>query len=248
MYRAGGATLDVAIRAKDHLSASGVPTRVLENLRLALPAGQTGAVVGPSGCGKTTLLRLIAGLDTAFDGRIELPTHRRLAMAFQEPRLLPWRNVGDNVRVAAPQASKSEIAALLREVGLAAHATHYPGELSLGLARRVSLVRALAVKPDILLLDEPLVSLDATLAQELREMLARLIERECVTTLIVTHDLREAIQLADKIFLLSPRPTLVVETLEVTTPRHRLTSAVIDALEAQARRALARTPDLSDRP
>lgn len=238
--RAGGADLDIAIRAKDFVSANGAPLRVLEDLRLSLPAGQAGAVFGPSGCGKTTLLRLIAGLDAQYDGRVDLPAHGRLAMAFQEPRLLPWRSVADNIRIAAPQANESEIAALLNELALAEHATHFPGELSLGLARRVALARALAVKPDLLLLDEPLVSLDASLARELREMIARLIDEQRITTLIVTHDLREAIELADKIFLLSPRPARVAATLDVDAPRGRLSADSARALEAQALDLLAR--------
>jgi ABC-type nitrate/sulfonate/bicarbonate transport system ATPase subunit len=235
----GAAPLDVAIAHKDHHRADGRPLRALENLRLTLPFGQAGAVVGPSGCGKTTLLKLIAGLDRDYAGHIHLPAHGRLGMVFQEPRLLPWRSVADNIRIAAPEASEKEIAALLAELSLAEHAAHFPGELSLGLARRVSLARALAVKPDLLLLDEPLVSLDAALARDLRDRIAALIEEKRITTLIVTHDLEEAIALADRIFLLSPRPAHVVETLDVATPRGRLTKEAAEALEARAKAALA---------
>ncbi len=237
--RAGGAaSLDVTIAAKDYHSASGRPARALEDLRLTLPAGQAGAVVGPSGCGKTTLLRLIAGLDKDYVGEIVLPEHGRLGMVFQEPRLLPWRSVSDNIRIAAPQAREAEIAALIDELGLTEHAAHFPRELSLGLARRVALARALAVKPDLLLLDEPLVSLDAALARDLREMIARLIDERRITTLVVTHDLREAIELADKIFLLSPRPAHVVATLQSPAPRHRMTREIAERLEEQAHAAL----------
>ncbi len=200
--------------------------------------GQAGAVVGPSGCGKTTLLRLIAGLDQDYTGHITLPAHGRLGMVFQEPRLLPWRSVAENIRIAAPEASEDEIVALLNELGLSDHATHFPGELSLGLARRVALARALAVKPDLLLLDEPLVSLDAALAGELRERISRLIDEKHITTLVVTHDLSEAIALADRIFLLSPRPARVVATLENDTPRSRLTNVAAEELETRARAAL----------
>lgn len=235
----GAASLDVAIAFKDHHRAHGTPLRAIEDLRLTLPKGQAGAVVGPSGCGKTTLLRLIARLDTDYAGAISLPAHGRLGMAFQEPRLLPWRSVFDNIRIAAPEASVEEIDALLAEVGLTDHATHFPEELSLGLARRVALARALAVKPDLLLLDEPLVSLDARLAGELRERIATLIDEKRITTLIVTHDISEAIALADRIFLLSPRPAHVVATLEIETPRGRLNPDAKEALEAQAREALA---------
>ncbi|MEK4033572.1 ATP-binding cassette domain-containing protein [Methylocystis sp. IM3] len=235
----GAAPLDIAIASKDHRRASGRPLRALEDFRLVLPAGAAGAVVGPSGCGKTTLLRLIAGLDREFAGRIALPAHGRLGMVFQEPRLLPWRSVSENIAIAAPEATPQEIAALLEALGLGEHATHLPGELSLGLARRAALARALAVKPDLLLLDEPLVSLDAALALELRDRIAALIEEKRITTLIVTHDLAEAIALADKLFLLSPRPAHVVATLDIPTPRGRLSKAEAEALEAQAREALA---------
>ena len=238
--RAGAATLlDVAISSKDFRSANGRPQRALEDLRLTLARGEAGAVVGPSGCGKTTLLRIIAGLDRDYVGKVALPEHSRLAMAFQEPRLLPWRSVEDNIRIMAPQANADEIAALLAELGLTEHAQHFPGELSLGLARRVALARALAVKPDLLLLDEPLVSLDAALARELREKIAQLIDDTRVTTLIVTHDPREAIDLADRIFLLSARPARVVATLDVATPRRRMTPDAADALETRAREMLA---------
>ncbi|MGJ0506635.1 MAG: ABC transporter ATP-binding protein [Methylocystis sp.] len=234
----GAAALSVAIASKDHQRAGGPALRALEGLRLTLPLGQAGAVVGPSGCGKTTLLRLIAGLDRDFTGQIVLPAHGRLGMVFQEPRLLPWRSVADNLRIAAPEADEAGIAALLAELGLRDHADHFPGELSLGLARRVALARALAVKPDLLLLDEPLVSLDAALARELRERIAALIDEKRITTLIVTHDLPEAIALADRIFLLSPRPAHVIATLDVEAPRGRLTRAAADALETRARAAL----------
>jgi ABC-type nitrate/sulfonate/bicarbonate transport system ATPase subunit len=232
------ASLDVAIVAKDHKRANRPALRALEDLRLTLPMGQAGAVVGPSGCGKTTLLRLIAGLDSDYTGHIALPAHGRLGMVFQEPRLMPWRSVADNIRIAAPEAQPNEIAALLAELGLAEHADHFPGELSLGLARRVALARALAVAPDLLLLDEPLVSLDLALARELRDRIAALIDEKRITTLIVTHDLSEAIALADRVFLLSARPARVVATLEVPASRARLTQAAAHELEMRARAAL----------
>jgi ABC-type nitrate/sulfonate/bicarbonate transport system ATPase subunit len=230
--------LDVAIESKDYRSALGA-RRVLGDLRLSLKRGEAGAVVGPSGCGKSTLLRIIAGLDREYQGRVTLPEHGRLGMVFQEPRLLPWRSVAENIRIVAPQARDTEIAALLQELELESHAAHFPLELSLGLARRVALARALAIKPDLLLLDEPLVSLDAALALALRARIARLIDETHVTTLIVTHDLSEAIALADKIFILSPRPARVAATLDVATPRGAMTPAAAAALTAKAQAAIA---------
>jgi NitT/TauT family transport system ATP-binding protein len=238
LSHAGASALDLAIRRKDHTRPDGVAHHVLADFRLTLPVGAVGALVGPSGCGKTTLLRLVAGLDQNYDGEIHLPAHGRLGMVFQEPRLLPWRTVIDNLRIVAPQAHDDALTALLDELGLAEHAAHFPRQLSLGLARRVALARALAIEPDLLLLDEPLVSLDAALARDLREKIAALIETRRITTLIVTHDLREAIALADKIFLLSPRPAHVVATLEIDTPRARLTPARTDELERAAMAAI----------
>jgi NitT/TauT family transport system ATP-binding protein len=231
--------LDVAIASKDYLSANGRSQRALSDLRLTLKRGEAGAVVGPSGCGKTTLLRIVAGLDRDFAGSVALPDHGRLGMVFQEPRLLPWRNVAGNIHIAAPQASRAEIEALLEALGLVGHAAHFPRQLSLGLARRAALARALAIKPDLLLLDEPLVSLDAALALELRDLLARLIDETHVTTLIVTHDLAEAIALADKIFILSPRPARVAAVLDIATPRRRMTPEAAEALTQEARAAIA---------
>ncbi|MGA9823637.1 MAG: ATP-binding cassette domain-containing protein [Methylocystis sp.] len=231
--------LDVAIASKDYFSADGRPRRALEDLRLTLKRGEAGAVVGPSGCGKTTLLRIVAGLDRDFAGNVALPAHGRLGMVFQEPRLLPWRSVADNIQIAAPHASGAEIEALLDTLGLAGHAEHFPRQLSLGLARRAALARALAIEPDLLLLDEPLVSLDAALALELRDLLARLIDETHVTTLIVTHDLAEAIALADKIFILSPRPARVAAVLDIATPRGLMTPQAAEALTLRARTAIA---------
>jgi NitT/TauT family transport system ATP-binding protein len=140
-------------------------------------------------------------------------------MVFQEPRLLPWRTVEQNVRLAAPAATDASLEALFRTLGLTAHRDHYPGELSLGLARRVALARAFAVEPDLLLLDEPFVSLDDALAERLREELAELVNRRPVTTLLVTHDVDEAIGLADRLLLLSASPARVIGEVLVTRPR-----------------------------
>src|SRR5229473_3224509 len=198
--------LDVAIKQKFFHSASGGQLQVLGELAFSLAHGEVAALVGPSGCGKTTLLRIIAGLDRDFEGDVKLPAHGTLGMVFQEPRLLPWRTVEQNVRLAAPLARASALDALFETLGLSAHRSHYPGELSLGLARRVALARAFAVEPDLLLLDEPFVSLDDALAARLREKLAELVDRRPVATLLVTHDVEEALGLADRLLLLSASP------------------------------------------
>jgi ABC-type nitrate/sulfonate/bicarbonate transport system ATPase subunit len=211
--------LDVSIKQKFFRSASGGQLQVLGELAFSLAHGEVAALVGPSGCGKTTLLRIIAGLERDFEGEVTLPAHGTLGMVFQEPRLLPWRTVEQNVRLAAPRATDPNIDALFRTLGLAAHRDHYPGELSLGLARRVALARAFAVEPDLLLLDEPFVSLDDALAARLREELADLVNSRHVTTLLVTHDVDEAIALADRLLLLSASPARVVAEVPVARPR-----------------------------
>jgi NitT/TauT family transport system ATP-binding protein len=205
---------------------------VLRDLRFSLPEGEVAALVGPSGCGKTTLLRIVAGLDADYAGSVARPPAGRIGMVFQEPRLLPWRSVDDNVRLIAPHVPDAELVALFEVLGLAAHRAHYPGELSLGLARRVALARAFAVSPALLLLDEPFVSLDAPLAARLRRELAVLVERSAVTTLLVTHDLDEAIELADRVLLLSPRPAHVVKEVPISTPRNQRTDDDIASLKA----------------
>src|SRR5271170_4152499 len=134
-------------------SASGRNREALGEVAFALEKGKVGAIVGPSGCGKTTLLRIVAGLDEHFDGSVSRPRSARLAIVFQEPRLLPWRSVEDNVRLVAPDFPEQKLASLFETLELEPHRFHYPGELSLGLARRVALARALAVEPELLLLD-----------------------------------------------------------------------------------------------
>ena len=159
-------------------------------------------------------------------------------MVFQEPRLLPWRTVEQNVRLAAPAATDAELDTLFRALGLAGHRDHYPGELSLGLARRVALARAFAVEPDLLLLDEPFVSLDDALAARLRDELAELVNRRPVTTLLVTHDVEEAIGLADRLFLLSASPARVLAEVPVARPRAKHTPAELAAIRSEIARRL----------
>jgi sulfonate transport system ATP-binding protein len=211
--------LEVCVKQKFFRAASGDNLHVLGELGFGLANGEVAALVGPSGCGKTTLLRIIAGLDRDFQGIVRLPEHCRIGMVFQEPRLLPWRSVEANVRLAAPEATDAALDALFQTLGLAAHRGHYPGELSLGLARRVALARAFAIAPDLLVLDEPFVSLDAALADRLRSELVELVTRRPVTTLLVTHDVEEAIGLADRLLVMSASPARIVAEVPVTRPR-----------------------------
>jgi sulfonate transport system ATP-binding protein len=222
--------LEVCIKQKFFRAASGDNLHVLGELTFSLANGEVAALVGPSGCGKTTLLRIIAGLDRDYQGSVRLPEHCRLGMVFQEPRLLPWRSVEANVRLAAPDATDAALDALFKTLGLTAHRGHYPGELSLGLARRVALARAFAVAPDLLVLDEPFVSLDAALAERLRSELVELVTRRPVTTLLVTHDVEEAIGLADRLLVMSASPARIVAVVPVTRPRGSHTAAEIAAI------------------
>jgi NitT/TauT family transport system ATP-binding protein len=230
--------LEVTIRQKAYSAATGGTLRVIDGLSFSLGKGEVGALVGPSGCGKTTLLRIIAGLDADYEGEVRLPDHGRLGMVFQEPRLLPWRTLEQNVRLAAPQVTDDELTTLFAALGLTAHRQHYPGELSLGLARRVALARAFAVNPNLLLLDEPFVSLDDALATRLRDELAELVTRRPVTTLLVTHNVEEAIALADRLFLLSPSPTRVLAELPIPNPRSKRTPEELAAFRGQIARKL----------
>ncbi|MDQ6703035.1 MAG: ATP-binding cassette domain-containing protein, partial [Pseudomonadota bacterium] len=153
-----------------------------------------------------------------------LPSPHKIGMVFQEPRLLPWRSVAQNLRLAAPSSGDDlgEIAAALR---LSKHLDHFPGELSLGLARRVAIARAFAVKPDLLLLDEPFVSLDGGLAARLREELLVLVLKRKATALIVTHDVDEAISLARRIIVFSAAPGRLIADRTIETPRGAMTQA-----------------------
>jgi NitT/TauT family transport system ATP-binding protein len=209
--------LEVNIESKTFENAAGERQDVLAGINFTLGASEVGVIIGPSGCGKSTMLRILAGLDHDFQGRVSRPADARLGMVFQEPRLLPWRSVEENVRLAAPLIDEAKLAALFSVLELNAHRSHFPGELSLGLARRVALARAFAVDPDFLILDEPLASLDHALAARLREQIASLVESRAVMTLLVTHNLDDAVRLGDRLFFLSARPAKIVhvETIRV---------------------------------
>ena len=157
-----------------------------------------------------------------FEGQIVLPSPHRIGMVFQEPRLLPWRSVAQNLRLGG-SPSENDLAEIVAALRLSKHLDHFPGELSLGLARRAAIARAFVVKPDLLLLDEPFVSLDAALATQLREELLALVLKRKATTLIVTHDLEEAISLADRIIVLSAAPGRILADRTIAAPREALT-------------------------
>jgi NitT/TauT family transport system ATP-binding protein len=212
--------LEVDISGKTFRNAAGGTHEVLAPVKFALQSGEVGVLIGPSGCGKSTMLRIILGLDRDFDGHVARPPEARIGMVFQEPRLLPWRSVEQNVRLAAPDVTDAKLAELFRILELDAHRSHFPGELSLGLARRVALARAFAVEPDLLVLDEPLASLDDALAGRLRDE-------------IVTHSLDDAIRLGDRLFVLSSRPARIVQEVPISTPRAKRGEAELGRIRAE---------------
>lgn len=198
---------------------------VLGECTVEAAPGEFIALVGPSGAGKSTLLSLVAGLDEDYDGDItwngaplsnhgESPAH--MGMMFQEPRLMPWLNALDNVKLAEAErmardpAYNSQAARLLEEVGLGEAIEVWPNHLSGGMQRRVALARAFVVEPQLLLMDEPFVSLDMPTGNRLRQSLLRLCERQRPLVLFVTHDLREALALADRVLFMGGSPAHVM--------------------------------------
>ncbi|KAA0680402.1 ABC transporter ATP-binding protein [Roseomonas genomospecies 6] len=208
---------------------------VIHGLSLAAAPGEFLALVGPSGCGKTTALNIAAGLDRDFDGSLEFGGQEPvLGCVFQTPRLLPWRTVRQNVALVLPKARRGDgtVEHWLAAMGLEAVADEYPARLSGGMARRVALARAFAVEPGLLLMDEPFVSLDEPTAQRMRALLARMLERSPATVLFVTHNLREAIQLADRILVMAPGPTRVAAEVPLETPRALRDDALVECVRA----------------
>jgi ABC-type nitrate/sulfonate/bicarbonate transport system ATPase subunit len=227
--------LDVRIARKSFPRASGGRLEVLRDIAFTVPRGEVAAFVGPSGCGKTTMLRIIAGLDRDYEGTVARDGGV-VAMVFQEPRLLPWRTVEDNVRLVAPDAGEARLADLFTTLELTPHRAHYPGELSLGLARRTALARAFAIDASLLILDEPFVSLDDALATRLRGELKKLIDGRPVTTLLVTHDVEEAIGLADRLFLLSAGPARIIAEFSIARRDPEPAADVVASIKAEVAR------------
>ncbi len=224
---------------------------VLEGLDLTLPRGGFTAIVGPSGVGKSTLLRVVAGLVRPAAGEARLlarpaPDRRPAALVFQDARLMPWRRVAANVafgleglRLDAAERRR-RVQAALGLVGLAAEAGRFPAQLSGGQRQRVGLARALAVAPDLLLMDEPFSALDAITRHGLQDEVLRVWRETGASVLFVTHDLDEAVYLADRVVLLAGRPARVAQDVAIDVPRPRPRAGLATQV-ADLRRALEET-------
>ncbi|HYZ21994.1 MAG TPA: ATP-binding cassette domain-containing protein [Rhodopila sp.] len=190
------------------------PRVILRDVGFSVAKGEIVGVLGPSGAGKSTLLRIVVGLDRDFEGTVQR-TCQRIGMAFQEPRLLPWLTVTDNIRAVAPERMRPDVDSLLDLVQLGGIGALYPRQLSLGMARRVGLARALAVAPDLLVLDEPFVSLDAQLGGLLFERVVSHARSAGTTVLVVTHDLAQALGRVSRLLVLAGAPTTLQGDLPV---------------------------------
>ena len=236
------ALLDIAVDDKRYGTR-----HVLQGMRLRLEAGEVVSLIGASGCGKSSLLSIAAGLDPHFRGSVRLRgqatqgPHAEIGLIFQEPRLLPWLSVGQNIAFGAPASDPARIAALLDEVGMAGYADALPKQLSGGQAQRVALARGLYTAPRVLLLDEPFSAVDAFTRMRLQDLLVRVARERRLTVLLVTHDIDEALYLSDRIVLMDGRPGPARAAFQVALahPRARGASAltaskavILDSLHA----------------
>lgn len=207
--------------------------QVLKDVSLQIRPGEFGAIVGPSGCGKSTALRLFAGLEKADSGQVTAagkpvtgPGPDR-TMIFQEHALYPWRTVAQNVGLGlelakvAKQERAERVEAVLEKVGLAGFGGYYPHQLSGGMRQRASIARALVMEPEILLLDEPYGALDAITKLRMQDELLQVWHGTGKTMLLITHDIDEAVYLADRVFVMSQRPGRIVRTVEIDMDRPR---------------------------
>ncbi|MDF2823170.1 MAG: ssuB [Mycobacterium sp.] len=205
------------------------PQTVIDHLNFEIADRSFVSLVGPSGCGKTTLLNIIAGIEPASSGTVAIGNTgkpAKLAYVFQEPRLLPWRSIFDNlmyVQKVRDEAAKQRVHEALERVGLGHAEKKWPGQLSGGQQQRVGIARALSIEPDVLLMDEPFSHLDAITARGLREHLQELWAQTRKTVVFVTHDVKEAAELSDRILMLAPGGT-IHEDITVDLPRPRKAS------------------------
>ncbi|MEP2531159.1 ABC transporter ATP-binding protein [Shimia sp.] len=195
---------------------------VLGAIDLNIRQSETVALVGPSGIGKTSILRIIAGLERRHRGTCNISG--TVAMVFQEPTLLPWRSALDNIVIAADVSPEMALAAL-DDVGLADRSDDFPAQLSLGQQRRLSLARAFAVRPDLLLMDEPFVSLDPELVEDMMALFAKLRAAHQVTTILVTHVRQEAEKLASRIVSLDGSPARIIGDIQNTGAYFQLSAS-----------------------
>ncbi|MHA7971989.1 ABC transporter ATP-binding protein [Rhizobium sp. CAU 1783] len=185
-------------------------TAVLKDVRFEMRPGEAVAILGPSGVGKSTLLRVIAGIDHDFEGQIVRP--QDVAMVFQEPVLLPWRQVLENLTIVHPELDRDAAMAALRRVGIADKADLFPGQLSLGQQRRLALARAFAGRPSLLVMDEPYVSLDPQTSEEMLELTEALIAETRPAIILVTHSEAEAKRLAGRTLRLVGQPATIIDS------------------------------------
>lgn len=222
--------------------------KVLEDLDLHIQPGEFLAIVGRSGCGKSTLLRLIADLEQQSYGEIKFKSARHIRegitaddirVMFQDPRLLPWRSIEQNVQLGLGKEQHAKASQMLEKVGLKEKAGLWPSQLSGGQRQRTALARALSHQPRILLLDEPLGALDALTRLEMQNLIERLWTEQGFTAILVTHDVSEAVQLADRIILLDKGH--IAKEFRVNLPRPRQKSVTFAELEQQILQAVLAT-------
>ncbi|MCB5174110.1 ABC transporter ATP-binding protein [Microvirga lenta] len=232
----------------EHLSKTYADgTRALSDINLSVREAEIVALIGGSGCGKTTLLRLIAGLDRASAGTIRLDDevlsgpHPAIGIVFQEPRLLPWLTVSDNIAFGLDGVSaaerKARVAHALEKIGLVEHADRWPRDLSGGQQQRVAIARAFVTNPKVLLLDEPFSALDAFTRASLHEHLLGLWEETRPIVVLVTHDVQEAVTLADRAIVMQPKPGRIFDELSLSLARPRDKSGL--PFESSVRRVLS---------
>jgi NitT/TauT family transport system ATP-binding protein len=234
------------------------PTVALDGLSLDVAGGEIVALIGPNGCGKSTFLRVAAGLLTPERGAVILDGDSiadpdpRIGLVFQEPRLLPWRSVADNITYPLELAGwprerrAARLAEMLHAVGLGAAAALRPAQLSGGMRQRAAIARSLALAPEVLLLDEPFSALDALSRERFNLELLRLQERTGTTIVIVTHSIPEAILVADRVLVMTPRPGRIAAEVRIDAPRPRSIEVLDVALVSRAAAEIRSHLELSE--